>query len=52
VASDLSRRTYEHKTGVVPGLARRYKVHMLVWFEIVPDIMAAIRREKTIKVWP
>ena len=52
VTSDIVRRTYEHRTGAVPGFTKRYGLHRLVWFEQHEDIVSAIQREKNIKEWP
>lgn len=52
VTSDLVRRIWQHKEGVVAGFTRKYKVHTLVWYEVHTDIIAAITREKQIKEWP
>jgi putative endonuclease len=51
ITSDLRRRVWEHKTGVVPGFTSRYKVTRLAYYEcfVYPD--AAIAREKEIKAW-
>jgi putative endonuclease len=51
VTNDLMRRIYEHKSDIVEGFTRRYKVHKLVYYEAVQDIMTAIAREKQIKSW-
>ncbi len=51
VTSDLLKRVYEHKNDVIDGFTKRYKVHDLVYFEPHDDIIAAITREKQIKVW-
>ncbi|WP_425467694.1 GIY-YIG nuclease family protein [Phreatobacter stygius] len=52
VASDLSRRAWEHREGAMPGFTRRYGLKMLVFFERFEDIRDAIQREKNIKHWP
>jgi putative endonuclease len=52
VTSDLSRRAWEHKEGIVPGFTRRYRVHDLVWFEWHDTIEGAIQREHNLKHWP
>jgi putative endonuclease len=49
VTSDLSRRVFEHKQGLVRGFSSRYGVHVLVWFERHDLIAAAIHREKRLK---
>jgi putative endonuclease len=51
VTSDLIRRVYEHKTNQVDGFTKKYKVHNLVYYEMVDDINSAIDREKQIKGW-
>jgi len=51
VTNDLIRRVHEHKTDLVEGFTKRYKVHQLVWYEVHGDIQAAIYREKCIKEW-
>ncbi len=51
VTSDLIRRVYEHRNGLVPGFTSRYAVHQLVWFESTPSVDAAIHKEKQIKNW-
>ena len=46
VTSDLANRVSLHKQGLIEGFTKRYKVHMLVYYEthhLMPD---AIRREK------
>jgi putative endonuclease len=52
VTSDLVRRVYEHRNGVVAGFTKRYHIHHLVHFEIHSTALAAIQREKNIKHWP
>ncbi len=51
VTNDLERRTYEHKNNVYPGFTQRYKVHLLVYYEMFDDINDAITREKLLKKW-
>ena len=51
VTRDLIRRIYEHKSGVVEGFTKKYKVNQLVWFDHSESIIAAIQREKQIKAW-
>jgi len=52
VTSDLVRRAWEHREGVVDGFTRRYGLKSLVYFERHDEIAAAIQREKIIKHWP
>ncbi len=52
VCSDLPRRAYQHREGVIDGFTKRYGLKMLVYYEQHDDILNAIQREKTIKHWP
>jgi putative endonuclease len=52
VTSDLVRRGYEHRNGLLPGFTKQYGLKQLVYFEHHDDIRSAIQREKTIKHWP
>ena len=51
VTSDLLKRVWEHKEGVVEGFTTKYGVHKLVWYEVHREIEAAIVREKRLKHW-
>ena len=52
VTNDLVRRVYEHKNHLDKGsFTARYNVENLVYFEVTPDVYAAIEREKQIKGW-
>ena len=52
VTSDLPRRIWEHREGVIDGFTRRYGLKRLVWCEAHETIQSAIQREKTMKHWP
>ena len=52
VTSDLIRRVYEHKQGVVPGHTKRYQINKLVYFEEYSSSYDALQREKNMKHWP
>lgn len=52
VTSDLARRAWQHREGVVEGFTQRYRLKRLVWAEYHDDIRSAIQREKNIKHWP
>ncbi|MGA8549966.1 MAG: GIY-YIG nuclease family protein [Stellaceae bacterium] len=52
VTSNLARRAWEHRIGVVLGFSRRYGLKRLVYAEHHEDIRAAIQREKNLKHWP
>ena len=51
VTNDIVRRTYEHKSKLVPGFSAKYGVDRLVWYETHADVNEAIGREKEIKKW-
>ena len=51
VTSDLAKRVWEHKQGVVEGFTEKYGVKKLVWFEAHESAESAITREKQIKKW-
>ncbi len=51
VTSDLVKRTWEHKSDLVEGFARKYGIHTLVYFELHENMLSAIAREKQIKKW-
>ena len=51
VTSNLPRRLYEHRNGLVDGFSKKYNVHKLVYFEETSDVYAAISREKQLKKW-
>ena len=50
--TDLPARAVQHKLKLYPnGFTARYVFDRLVWFEVVPDYEAALKREKQIKGW-
>ncbi len=49
VTSDLIKRAFQHREGLVPGFTTKYGCKRLVWFEQHADMEAAILREKQIK---
>lgn len=51
VTSDLKRRVIEHHEEVGSIFTRKYNLSDLVYFELVPDIEQAIKREKQLKRW-
>ena len=51
VTNNLERRAYEHKQKIVPGFTSKYKIDKLVYYEVTPDVKAALVREKQIKGW-
>ena len=52
VTSDLPRRVWEHREGIVPGFPKRYGLKRLVYVEPFADIGSAIKREHNMKHWP
>ncbi len=52
VTNDLVRRVWEHKNGFADSHTKRYRIVLLVYFEIYPSIADAIQREKNMKHWP
>ena len=52
VTSDMLRRAFEHRNGLIKGFTKRYGLKRLVWFEFHDDIRSAIQRESSIKHWP
>ena len=51
VTSDLIKRAYEHRSGLIDGFSKRYGVHRLVYYEIAENAEAALTRERQIKKW-
>lgn len=51
VTSDLAKRAWEHREGLIDGFTKKYGCKMLVWFESHGTIEAAILREKQMKEW-
>jgi putative endonuclease len=52
VTSDLARRVWEHREGLVEGFTKRYRLKRLVYYEHYDEIQTAIQREKNLKHWP
>lgn len=51
VTSDLPRRAYEHRNGLIGGFARKYGCKRLVWYQVFDDLDAARHRELQMKEW-
>jgi putative endonuclease len=49
VTSNLPRRAFEHREGLVKGFSSKYGCKMLVWYELHATMNDAITREKQIK---
>ena len=51
VTSDLVKRVYEHRNGLVAGFTRKFGCKLLVWYEVHEDIQQARYRELQMKKW-
>lgn len=51
VTNNLSRRVWEHKSGIAKGFTSKYRVYDLMYYEIFDNPESAIAREKQIKSW-
>ena len=51
VTSDVVKRTWQHKNGLIEGFTSKYGVKKLVYYEIYEDAEGAIKREKQLKKW-
>ena len=51
VTSDLVKRVWEHREGLIDGFTKKYGCKSLVWFESHEDLQEARRRELQIKEW-
>jgi putative endonuclease len=51
MTDDLVRRTWQHRTGAMPGFTQKYGVKTLVWYERHDTRESAFMRERQIKKW-
>lgn len=51
VTSDLIKRIWQHKNGIVKGHTKKYNIGHLIYYEIYEDPENAILREKRLKKW-
>ena len=51
VTSDLAKRVWEHRNGVVPSFTRRHGCKLLVWYEHYDDLQEARLRELQMTKW-
>ena len=49
VTSNLVKRIWEHKNEVVEGFSKKYKLHKLVYYDVIESVETAIQREKYLK---
>jgi putative endonuclease len=51
VTSNLAGRVWQHNNNLLDGFTKKYRVHILVYYELLPSMRAAILREKQLKKW-
>jgi putative endonuclease len=51
VTSDLPKRAWEHRNGIVPGFTRKHGCKLLVWYATFEDLQSARHRELQMKKW-
>ncbi len=51
VTGDIARRSWIHRSDILPGFTKQYGVHRLVYVEAHATMLDAILREKQIKKW-
>lgn len=51
VTNNIVKRLFEHKTGIIEGFTKKYKIKKLVYLEEYKNINEAIQREKQLKNW-
>jgi putative endonuclease len=47
--TNLKKRIYMHKNGFINGFSKRHNVHKLVYFEVLPSIESARKRDTGLK---
>ena len=51
VTSDLPKRAWEHRNGLVSGFTRLHGCRLLVWYAAYDDLQQARERELQMKKW-
>ena len=51
VTSDLPKRVWEHRNGVIGGFTRKYGCKLLVWYQAFDSLDSARHRELQMKEW-
>jgi len=51
ITSDLIKRIFEHKQGLVEGFTKKYNVKKLVYYEKTDSVEEAIKQEKRLRKW-
>lgn len=49
--SNLPKRVYEHREGLIDGFSKKYGCKLLVWYESYDDIQEARATELRMKNW-
>ena len=49
--SDLPKRVFEHREGLIEGFTKENGCKLLAWFEAYDDLQEARRRELQMKEW-
>src|SRR6267378_5374654 len=49
VTSNLPRRAFEHREGLLRGFSAKYGCKILAWYELHESMIEAITREKQVK---
>jgi putative endonuclease len=51
ITSNLAFRVRQHKEHTFPGIAAKYDVDRLLYYETYGEVSATIAREKQLKAW-
>lgn len=51
VTSNLSKRVYEHKNGLIEGFSKKHGLDMLVYYGRHENSETALKRERNMKEW-
>ena len=51
VTSNLPKRVYEHREGLIEGFTKKHGCKLLVWFESYDDLQEARATELRMKNW-
>ena len=51
MTDNLARRIWEHRVGAIPGFTKKYRVRLLVWYEVHESRENAFVRERQLKTW-
>ncbi|WP_203310655.1 MULTISPECIES: GIY-YIG nuclease family protein [Sphingomonas] len=51
VTSDLAKRAWEHRNGIIKGFTEKYRCKFLVWYKVHDSIESARQRELQMKEW-